>query len=172
MVEYSHSLRRNAGYEEAPDYLKLKDGKGNFILCHVCRKGAGNNNPIVPCSFCGLHWHLDCLDPPLANPPPPGKMWRCPCHVDDLLAKVPGTLGPAHRFRKIKGASVVKPAFPRGFKNDGYIEIEFAPSDDEDEGFFDQREYGKVYKLPEEGIKLDFISRYTIVDDFLVLFVC
>jgi hypothetical protein len=54
----------------------------------------------------------------------------------------------------------MKPTFPRGFKNDGHIEVELAPSDDEDEGFFDQKEYGKVYKLPEEGIKLDFISRY------------
>jgi hypothetical protein len=53
----------------------------------------------------------------------------------------------------------VKPAFPRGFKNDGHIDVELTLSDDEDEGFFDQKEYGKVYKLPEEGIKLDFISR-------------
>jgi hypothetical protein len=54
----------------------------------------------------------------------------------------------------------MKPAFSRGFKNDGHIEVELAPSDDDDEGFFDQNEYGKIYKLPEEGIKLDFISRY------------
>jgi hypothetical protein len=54
----------------------------------------------------------------------------------------------------------VKPAFSRGFKNDGHIDVDLSPSDDEDNGFFNQREYGKVYKLPEEGIKLDFISRY------------
>jgi len=54
----------------------------------------------------------------------------------------------------------MKPTFPRGFKNDGHIDVELAPSDDEDEGFFDQKEYGRVYKLPEDGIKLDFISRY------------
>ena len=54
----------------------------------------------------------------------------------------------------------MKPTFPRGFKNDGHIEVELDPSDDEDVGFYDQKEYGKVYKLPEEGIKLDFISRY------------
>jgi hypothetical protein len=26
-------------------------------------------------------------------------------------------------------------------------------------GFYEQREYGHVYKLPEMGIKLDFISQ-------------
>lgn len=57
----------------------------------------------------------------------------------------------------------MKPTFSRGFKNDGHIEVELNPSDDEDEGFFDQKEYGKVYKLPEEGIKLDFISRYVVL---------
>lgn len=151
--------RRNTGYEETPDYLKLKDSKGNFILCNKCNKGAGTSNMIIPCSYCGLNWHLDCLDPPLANPPHPGKQWRCPCHVDDLLGQVAYALGPAHRFRKIKGAAVIKPAIPRGFKNSGHIEVELAPSDDEDEGFFDY-EFGRVYRLPEEGIKLDFITRY------------
>jgi hypothetical protein len=114
---------------------------------------------MIPCNYCGLHWHLDCLDPPMANPPPFGKLWRCPCHVDDLLARLPVLLGPAHRFRKIKGASVDKPAFARGFRNNGHIDIELAESDTEEEGFFDQVQFGKVYKLPEEGIKLDFISR-------------
>lgn len=79
--------------------------------------------------------------------------------MDDLLLKVPEALGPAHRFRRIKGASVITPAISRGLRNNGHIEIEFAPSEDEDEGFFEQKEFGHVYKLPEEGIKLDFISK-------------
>ena len=96
----------------------------------------------------------------MAKEPPPGKPWRCPAHVDDLLAEIPGSLGPAHRFRKIKGASVIKPAISRGIKNNGHIEIENMPSDDDEEqGFYEQREYGHVYKLPEQGIKLDFISQ-------------
>jgi hypothetical protein len=80
--------------------------------------------------------------------------------VDDLLVTIPNVLAPAHRFRKIKGASVIKPAVSRGVKNNGYIEIENDPTDDEEElGFYEQREYGRVYKLPELGIKLDFISQ-------------
>jgi len=152
--------KNRAGYDESPDYFKLKDSKGNFILCHQCHQPAVvPNRMVIPCSYCTLSWHLDCLEPPLTKEPPAGKMWKCPCHVDDLLAQVPGSLGPAHRFRRIKGASVIKPAVSRGIKNNGYIEIENALSDDEEQGFYEQREYGHVYKLPEDGIKLDFISQ-------------
>ncbi|KAM3083152.1 hypothetical protein ACMFMG_003813 [Clarireedia jacksonii] len=150
-----------AGYDEAPDYFRLKDNKGNPILCHHCHRAASPpNKAIIPCSYCSLSWHLDCLDIPLAKEPPPGKAWRCPAHVDDLLS-LSGALGPAHKFRRIKGASAIKPAVSRGLKNNGYIEIENTPTEDEDEesGFFEQKEYGRVYRLPEEGIKLDFISR-------------
>jgi hypothetical protein len=113
---------------------------------------------------------LDCLDIPLAKEPPPGKAWRCPAHVDDLLS-LSGTLGPAHKFRKIKGSSAIKPVISRGHRNNGHIEIENTATEDEDEesGFFEQKEYGRVYRLPEEGIKLDFISRYVL---FKVIFSC
>ncbi|KAI9641532.1 hypothetical protein NHQ30_010344 [Ciborinia camelliae] len=154
--------KNNRGYDETPDYFKLKDNKGNPILCHNCHLSASQpSRAIIPCSYCSLSWHLDCLDPPLAKEPPPGRSWRCPAHVDDLLEKVPGSLGPAHRFRKIKGASLIKPVLARGVRNNGHIEIENTASEDEDQGsgFYEQREYGHVYKLPEEGIKLDFISR-------------
>lgn len=149
------------GWDEAPDYYRLKDGKGKAILCHECHGAASHpNRMIISCSFCGLNWHLDCLPNPLAKEPSQGRQWRCPAHVDDLLAQVPATLAPAHRFRRIKGASAIKPAISRGIKNNGYIEIETEPSEDEEEqGFYEQREYGHVYKLPEQGIKLDFISK-------------
>lgn len=155
----NHHRKRN-GYDELPDYMKLRDDKGNYILCHQCNFSSAMGGQIIQCSFCGLSWHLDCLDPPLANPPPPGRPWKCPCHIDDLLATVPGTLGPAHRFRKIKGASNIKPAMSRGIKNNGHIEIENSLSDiEEDAGFYNMKEFGHVYRLPEEGIKLDFISQ-------------
>ncbi|KAH9210761.1 hypothetical protein DL95DRAFT_465518 [Leptodontidium sp. 2 PMI_412] len=150
-----------AGWEEAPDYFRKKDAKGKIILCHRCNgEASAPNRMIIPCSFCGLYWHLDCLDVPLAKEPGAGRQWRCPAHVDDLLAILPATLAPAHRFRKIKGASVIKPAVTRGLKNNGHIEIENDPSEDEEEqGFYELREFGHVYKLPEISIKLDFISR-------------
>lgn len=143
------------------DYFRLKDSKGKTILCYRCHGAASApDRAIIPCTFCGLNWHLDCLDVPLAKEPTAGKPWRCPAHVDEMLATIPDTLAPAHRFRKIKGASVIKPAVSRGIKNNGHIEIENDPTDDEEElGFYEQREYGHIYKLPEMGIKLDFISQ-------------
>jgi hypothetical protein len=71
-------------------------------------------------------------------------------------------LGPAHRFRKIRGSNnVIRPAFPRGHRNNGHIEIENDPSDEEDEeeAFIEREQYGKITILPEQAIKLDFISQ-------------
>ncbi|KAK2626012.1 hypothetical protein QTJ16_004274 [Diplocarpon rosae] len=149
-----------AGWEEAPDYFRKKDAKGKAILCHRCNGEATTpNRMIIPCSFCGLSWHLDCLPNPLAKEPGPGRQWRCPAHIDDLLAMLPTTLAPAHRFRKVKGESVIVPSVSRGIKNGGRIEIEYDLSEDEEQGYYEGRDFGKVYKLPEKSIKLDFISR-------------
>jgi hypothetical protein len=151
---------RRSGYEETPDYFRLKDSKGKAILCHQCHIAASPpDRSVIPCAYCGLYWHMDCLEVPLAKEPGPGR-FRCPAHIDDLLMTLPHTLAPAHRFRKIKGASAIRPAVSRGIQNNGHIEIENDPTDDEKElGFYEQREYGHVYKLPEMGIKLDFISQ-------------
>lgn len=79
--------------------------------------------------------------------------------MNDVLDTVPSSLGPAHRFRRIKGSTAIKPDIPRGTRNNGHIEVELESTDDDDEGFFDRKEFSHVYKLPEEGIKLDFISK-------------
>lgn len=80
-------------------------------------------------------------------------------HADDLLAELPKELAPAHRFRKIKGAPAITPAFSRGMKNNGIIEIEDEESEDEATGWNDVKTFGRVYKLPAKGIVLDFISQ-------------
>lgn len=68
----------------------------------------------------------------------------------------------------MKGRAAIKPALKRGIRNDGHVEVEVAMSEDEDREFFEDREYGRVYMLPEKGIILDFISRY--VSSFLFFF--
>ncbi|UZJ56100.1 hypothetical protein CBS101457_005420 [Exobasidium rhododendri] len=40
---------------------------------------------IVSCDFCSLHWHLDCLDPPLASMPSLSRKWMCPNHIEHVL---------------------------------------------------------------------------------------
>nr|XP_036578213.1 PHD-finger domain-containing protein [Colletotrichum truncatum]KAF6785414.1 PHD-finger domain-containing protein [Colletotrichum truncatum] len=148
---------KKKGYEEAPDFFKVRDADGSPVLCHNCQHPAADNRAIIPCSLCGLYWHLDCLDPPLAIPPVV-RTWRCPVHADDLLATLPEQLAPAHRFRKIKGAPAITPAFSRGMRNNGFIEIEDEQSGDET-GWNDVKTFGRVYKLPAKGVVLDFISQ-------------
>ncbi|PQE18868.1 phd-finger domain-containing protein [Rutstroemia sp. NJR-2017a BBW] len=141
--------------------LKLKDNRGNPTLCYNCYNTASlSNEAVIPYRYCSLSCHLDHQDIPLAKEPPPSKAWRYPAHIDDLFSQSQG-LGSARKFRKITDTSAIEPVVSHGFKNNGHIEIENPPTDDEDEGsgFFEQKEYGCVYRLPEEGIKLDFISR-------------
>lgn len=144
--------------ESVPDLFRLRDAEGNPVICHGCQKSSASNRAIIPCGQCGLHWHLDCLDPPLANPPVL-RTWKCPCHIEDVLAQVPGTLGPAHRFRKIKNAPVIKPAFSRDYVNNGYIEVDAGDESPDESGWKDVETYGRIVRLPMKGIKLDFISR-------------
>ncbi|KAI9864136.1 MAG: hypothetical protein M1813_003453 [Trichoglossum hirsutum] len=169
--------RTRGGYEEEPDLLKLKDTKGKVVLCFRCGKSAINGQKIIPCDFCNLHWHLDCLDPPLANPPPrapngkPKHNWMCPNHVDhELLAVDPSVKAygrlqscngglRTHKVRRPKNARIIDTHLRRGFANNGLIEIENDPSDDEEHQFFQQNHFGIVYRLPEKGIKLDFIAK-------------
>ncbi|KAI0128875.1 hypothetical protein BJ170DRAFT_682661 [Xylariales sp. AK1849] len=142
------------GYEEPFDFYRLKNAEGNAVLCFQCHTGATENRAIIPCSVCGLHWHLECLDPPLTQPPAP-RSWRCPCHVEDAFM---AHLAPAHKYRKIKHAPLIEQAYSRGMANNGWIEIE--EDDDEPEDSSPRRiDFGRVYRLPEKGIKLDFISR-------------
>lgn len=146
--------RNKKGYEETPDFFKLRDAEGNAIVCHNCNQSA-QHRAMMQCSKpgCGLYWHLDCTDPPMAHPPPP-RAWECPAHAEELLS----SLGPAHRVRKVKGAPPIEQAFPRGMRNNGLIEV---VDDDEidDDDWHDYESFGRVYRLPARGIKLDFISQ-------------
>ncbi|KAI8641918.1 hypothetical protein BD408DRAFT_443903 [Parasitella parasitica] len=80
----SKRVRYKHGEVEQPDYYQLKDKSGEFILCYQCRKTA-LRKPMIGCDFCILHWHLDCLSPPMASPPNPSKKWRCPNHIEHII---------------------------------------------------------------------------------------
>jgi hypothetical protein len=150
--------KKNNGYEDTPDFFKQRED-GEAVLCHDCQKPATDVRAIVPCSICPLYWHTDCLDPPLAIPPVL-KTWRCPAHVDDVLLFAP-SLAPAHRFRKIKGATSITPAIPRGLKNNGHIEIDWTDEVEETDasGWRDYASFGRTYKIPAKGVVLDFIEQ-------------
>ena len=99
----------------------------------------------------------------------------CPNHVDHTLANLhatPPTQGRGStrkaasdqlqnrrvfRTRKPKQANIVEIALKRGFRNNGLIEVEEEESEEESE--IDREMSGVIYKVPEHGIKLDFIDR-------------
>ncbi|KAM0284392.1 hypothetical protein ACHAQH_001968 [Verticillium albo-atrum] len=149
--------KKRGGYEEAPDFHKVRDADGSPVLCHNCQQATASDRSIIPCSVCGLHWHLDCLDPPLAIPPVL-RTWVCPAHNDDLLSKLPSSLAPAHKYRKIRDAAAITPVYSRGMKNNGFIEI-INEEPENDSGWNDVSSFGRVYRLPENGIVLDFVSQ-------------
>lgn len=61
-------------------------------------------------------------------------------------------------MRRPRAAKVIDTSLSRGFINDGVIEI--ANDSSEDESEFEEIEVAStVYRLPEKGIKLDFIDR-------------
>lgn len=39
---------------------------------------------MLSCDFCPLHWHVDCLDPPLMKFPSNSCKWRCPAHTEHI----------------------------------------------------------------------------------------
>ena len=149
--------KKKADEDQVPDFFRIRDGEGNAAICHGCQKSSAPDRAIIPCSACGIFWHLDCLDPPLAYPPVL-RTWKCPLHADELLAARAGILGPAHKYRKIKDAPVVRPTFTRGYVNNGYVDVDFDDSDNES-GWRDVETYGRTVRLSEKGIKLDFLSR-------------
>lgn len=42
---------------------------------------------IVSCDFCRLHWHIDCVSPPMLGMPSNSKKWMCPAHSDHVNEK-------------------------------------------------------------------------------------
>lgn len=154
-----HHYRRRTGYDEMPDLFKQRE-ENQPVLCHACQKPSSDARAIIPCSVCPFHWHLDCLDPPLAVPPVL-KTWRCPTHVDDVLADAP-RLAPAHKFRKVKNAQPITPIFARGTKNNGHIELDWSdePEPLKNAGWPDPLSFGRTYKVSANGVILDFIEQY------------
>lgn len=63
---------------------EMKDKHGKFIQCYQCRKTAVKKL-MIACDYCALHWHLDCLTPPMAGLPSSAKRWRCPNHIESTM---------------------------------------------------------------------------------------
>ncbi|KAI4202966.1 MAG: hypothetical protein LQ350_002183 [Teloschistes chrysophthalmus] len=147
--------RTRGGYDVPADTLRLKDGKDNTILCYKCNQSAMGRREIVDCDFCNLHWHLDCVDPPLASAPKRfGKgTWKCPNHIDSEVALPRSASGRKYKVRRPRDPRVVEPAIQRGIKNNGHIEVEDEISEEEDQP------PGTIFRLSAKAIQLDFIAK-------------
>ncbi|KAK8153579.1 hypothetical protein BKA80DRAFT_313990 [Phyllosticta citrichinensis] len=157
------------GWDELPDNTKLKDAKGNAVLCSHCGKSSLNKQQIIQCDVCNANWHLECLDPPMANPPPipynakTRNAWACPRHTEHDLRFIQTTVAGQTRdirVRKPKNPKVTDVNLRRGFKNNGVIEVyDETESESGFSEYDDPDEEGVVFRLPSKGIKLDFIAK-------------
>jgi hypothetical protein len=43
---------------------------------------------IVSCDYCDLHWHFDCLDPPMMTLPSSHRKWMCPAHAEHVVVRL------------------------------------------------------------------------------------
>ncbi|EFR04755.1 hypothetical protein MGYG_07763 [Nannizzia gypsea CBS 118893] len=134
------------GVVEEIDPLRVLDAHGKVIACVRCGLSSENRRPVILCDYCPSAWHLDCLDPPMANPPrqkpgsdKPYHYWRCPNHLEDALEEhYPG------RVRR-----------PR---NPKYVDIDVLPETDEESVIDEQVQEGVVLRVKESGLVQRFIT--------------
>ncbi|KAG1769455.1 hypothetical protein EV702DRAFT_698614 [Suillus placidus] len=171
-------LNRHGQLEEREPY-RLKDKNGVPVLCFRCgtstlpsvvdvsappakhsRSSTSSSHSATPevwrsmvsCDYCSLHWHLDCLDPPLVTMPPFNKKWLCPNHADHALQ-------PKRRVPK-QNPPMIDITKPRQFNN-GNIDIihpqgtSMAEKLVLDEILIN----GRRYRVPEKVIMLDFWNK-------------
>lgn len=175
-------LRLNRqGFVEQRDPHALKDKHGNAVLCYKC---GGSALPpqadctdsarlqwraIIGCDFCSLHWHLDCVDPPLSSMPSMTRKWRCPAHTDEPKMRIPKNL-------HITPVNVPVPAPGAPLAKRPYAPVDVVP--DADDKYFAQDGSGQSgkppwedvtvtnssgtrvrYRIPEKTIRLEFWTK-------------
>ncbi|EKM55772.1 uncharacterized protein PHACADRAFT_256634 [Phanerochaete carnosa HHB-10118-sp] len=173
-------LNRHGQLEDREPY-RLKDRNGDPVLCYRCgasalppdlaaagpatkrarraasacstAQDAAGGRSIISCDYCHLHWHLDCLDPPMTYMPLWNKRWMCPNHADQILQ-------PKKRIPKNNAPpiEVMKP----GQFNNGNIEVTQPETPNApppklivDEVLIN----GRRYRVPERVITMDFWSK-------------
>ncbi|KAF9472207.1 hypothetical protein BDN70DRAFT_887247 [Pholiota conissans] len=180
-------LNRHGQLEDRDPY-RLRDRNGGSVLCYQCGLSALPNRlsaiapaakrirsstskattpdawkSIISCDYCNLHWHMDCLDPPLLTLPPFSKKWMCPNHAERIL--------PHKRRVPKQHATPIEITKPRQYNN-GNIEIihpEYSStipnrSMPADEVLIN----GRRYRVPERVIVFDFWNKLNKWDDHIV----
>ncbi|PFH47177.1 hypothetical protein AMATHDRAFT_68300 [Amanita thiersii Skay4041] len=168
------------GQLEDRDVYRLRDRNGMPILCFRCgtsalpdglaaaapaakrvRRSTSRTTSsegwksMISCDYCNLHWHIDCLEPPLTSIPSFTKKWMCPNHSEQVL--------PSKRRIPKQNTAPIEITKLNQFNN-GSIEIIYPqpPPDSPnvqktpvDEVLIN----GRRYRVPERIILLDFWSK-------------
>ncbi|KAG5221510.1 clr6 histone deacetylase associated phd protein-2 cph [Salix suchowensis] len=176
-ITHRYTSSRHGQLDER-DQHRLRDRNGVPVLCFRCgtsalpesvaaaapaakraRRSSSINvsetwRPIVSCDYCSLHWHLDCLEPPLAIMPTFTKKWMCPNHAEQVI--------PLKRRIPKHNAPPIDITAPNQFNN-GNIEViqpETMPNDTQAKVAVDEVLInGRRYRVPERVIVLDFWNR-------------
>lgn len=148
------------GFIEDRDPIRLRDAKQRPITCYKC---GGSSIPlhslasdpeaswrqIVSCDYCALHWHLDCLSPPLASMPNSMRKWMCPNHAEQVM----------QRRRTVKNGLEDVDVDEGGQRNNGNITIVENEEPRQAIPTEDMVINNKRYRVPEKIIQLDFWSK-------------
>ncbi|TXT15942.1 hypothetical protein VHUM_00445 [Vanrija humicola] len=148
------------GFIEDRDPIRLRDAKQRPITCYKC---GGSSIPlhslasdpeaswrqIVSCDYCALHWHLDCLSPPLASMPNSMRKWMCPNHAEQVM----------QRRRTVKNGLQDVEVEDEGQRNNGNITIVEQEEPRQAIPTEDMVINNKRYRVPEKIIQLDFWSK-------------
>lgn len=130
---------------------------------------------MLSCDFCHLHWHLDCVDPPMQTMPPTTRRWKCPAHSShaEPRVRIPRA---ANQVKTIDvPLATAPPPAARAPRPLGEVEVLADPNDryfdhESGKGHSSEPPYDEVtvsnsngtrlrYRIPEKTIRLEFWSR-------------
>lgn len=140
--------------------MRLRDAKSRPVQCYKCGGSSiptrslasdlgAQWRPIVSCDYCNLHWHLDCLSPPLASMPSASRKWMCPNHSDQVMP----------RRRTVRNGLETVDVETPGAHNNGNVVVVEAQETQEALPHDDMLINNRRYRVPERVIQLDFWNK-------------
>lgn len=130
-----------------PMFLREVDSKGETIRCNKCGLSSQGRRPIITCDYCPCRFHLDCLNPPRAQPPNPKVGWMCPNHVTPADMMDTRHASGHERVRRIR-----RP------KNLALVDCDIMLPDDPNQSLFDEDYREKRARFLAGDVVLNFIG--------------
>lgn len=130
-----------------PMLLREVDSKGETIRCNKCGLSSQGRRPIITCDYCPCRFHLDCLNPPRAQPPNPKVGWMCPNHVTPADMMDTKHVSGRERVRRI-----------RRTKNLALVDCDIMLPDDPNQSLFDEEYREKRARFLAGDVVLNFIG--------------